>query len=79
MAKRRKEKRTYKYACNLTGEEFILTKKVDKPDNLMSVKAYYQMHPDEDDRPEDVKKLIGFQESAAQAAADAAASLTESE
>lgn len=70
MAKRRKEKRTYKYACNLTGEEYTLTKKVDNPDNLMSVKAYYEMHGEDDDRPEDVKKLLGIQETAAQAAAD---------
>jgi hypothetical protein len=77
MAKRRKEKRTYKYACNLTGEEYILTKKVDNPDNLMSVKAYYEMNPDDDDRPEDVKKLLGFQESAAKAAAEAASTETE--
>lgn len=60
MAKRRKEKRTYKYSCNLTGEEFVLTKKVDNPDDLMSVKAYYEMNPEDDDRPEDVKKMIGI-------------------
>jgi hypothetical protein len=72
MAKRRKEKRTYKYSCNLTGEEYTLTKKVDNPDNLMSVKAYYEMNPDDDDRPEDVKKLLNIQETAALAAAEAA-------
>jgi len=25
---------------------------------LMSVKAYYEMHPEEDDRPEDIKKQL---------------------
>ena len=62
MAKRKKEKRTYKYECNLTGEEYILTKKVDNPDDLMSVKAYYEMHPEEDDRPEHIKKKLGVLE-----------------
>lgn len=58
MAKRKKEKRTYKYSCNLTGQEYILTQKANNPDDLMSVKAYYEMHQDEDDRPEDIKKKI---------------------
>lgn len=62
MAKRRKEKRTYKYECNLTGQEYILTRKSDNPDDLMSVKGYYEMNPEEDDRPEDIKKKLGLLE-----------------
>ncbi|MCT4641331.1 MAG: hypothetical protein N4A33_03470 [Bacteriovoracaceae bacterium] len=60
MAKRRREQRTYKYSCTLTNEEFVLTTKVDNPDDLMSVNAYYEMNPEEDDRPDDVKKKLGI-------------------
>jgi hypothetical protein len=60
MARRRKEKKTYKYECTLTGEEFVLTEKAENPDDLVSVKAYYELHPEQDDRPADVKKLLGI-------------------
>lgn len=62
VAKRRKkEKKTYRYECTLTGEQFVLTTKVDNPDELMSVKAYYEMHPEEDDRPAVIKKKLGIE------------------
>ncbi|MBD64486.1 MAG: hypothetical protein CME62_04725 [Halobacteriovoraceae bacterium] len=61
MARRKKEKTTYKYECNLTGEEYILTAKADNPEELMSVKAWYEMNPDKDDRPDDVKKKLGLE------------------
>ena len=60
MAKRRREQRTYKYECNLTGEQYSLTKKVENHDDLMSVTAYYEMQPEKDDRPLDVKKKLGL-------------------
>ncbi len=59
MAKRRKEKKFYKYECAMTGEQYTVTEKAENPDDLMSVKAYYEMHPEEDDRPADVKKKLG--------------------
>jgi len=59
VAKRRREKITYKYDCNITGETFTVSKKADNPDDLMSVKAYYEMNPEMDDRPEDIKKKLG--------------------
>ena len=62
MAKRRREKKFYKYECSLTGEEFVLTEKAENPDELMSVKAWYEMNPEQDDRPDDVKKLLGLLE-----------------
>ena len=62
MAKRRRDKVTYKYECNLTGETYVLTKKAENPDELMSVTAWYEMHPELDDRPETTKKRLGVQE-----------------
>lgn len=62
MARRRqKEKRTYKYECTLTGEEFILTSKAENPDELVSVKAFYELNPEKDDRPLDIKKKLGVE------------------
>lgn len=61
MAKRKKEKITYKYECSLTGEKYYLTKKADNPDELMSVKAWYEMNPEKDDRPDTVKKKLGIE------------------
>lgn len=60
MAKRRKEKRTYKYECTMTEEKYVLTQKAENPDELLSVTAYYEMNPEMDDRTEDVKKKLGL-------------------
>jgi len=60
LAKRRKEKRTYKYECTLTGESYTLTEKANNPDELVSVEAWYEMHPEKDDRPEDIKRKVAF-------------------
>lgn len=58
MAKRKKFKKIYRYQCTMTEEEFKTTREAPNPDDLMSVKAYYEMHPEEDDRPEDIKKQL---------------------
>jgi len=58
--KRRKEKMTYNYECSLTGETFITTEKAQNPKELMSIKAYYELNPDKDDRPAVVKKRLGI-------------------
>ena len=58
MAKKR-TKRIYRYRCTLTDEEFKVTREAPNPEELVSVKAYYQLHPEEDDRPEAVKKRLG--------------------
>jgi hypothetical protein len=55
VAKRR-SKRIYKYTCSLTNEIFKTTRKVDDPDELISLYSYYEMHPELDDRPEYIKK-----------------------
>ena len=60
MARRRKEQKTYKYECSLTEEKYTLTKKVDNPEELMSVTAYYEIQPDKDDRPQDIKLKLGL-------------------
>lgn len=59
--KRKKEKRTYKYECTLSGEEFTVTAKAENPDELVSVKAYYELNPEKDDRPLDIKKRLGVE------------------
>lgn len=68
--KRRRERVTYEYECNMTGEKFVRTEKAPNPKDLMSVKAYYEMHPENDDRPAVVKKRLGFAAAAASAAAE---------
>jgi hypothetical protein len=58
--KRRREKITYNYECTLTGEQYVLTQKAANPKELVSVKAYYELHPDMDDRPTVIKKKLGL-------------------
>jgi hypothetical protein len=58
VAKRKKFKKIYRYQCTMTEEEFKTTREAPNPDDLMSVKAYYEMHPEEDDRPEDIRKQL---------------------
>ena len=52
MAKRKRNKIFYNYECSITGESFRVTTETKDPGELMSVKAYYQLNPEEDDRPE---------------------------
>ncbi|MCK6596114.1 MAG: hypothetical protein L6Q33_13020 [Bacteriovoracaceae bacterium] len=55
---RKKIKKIYKYECTMSGETFKTTAEAKHPDELVSVKAYYELHPDKDDRPQDVKIRI---------------------
>ena len=59
MAKRSRAGRIYKYNCTITEEEYKVTSKSQTPEELISVRAYYEMNPDEDDRPEAVIKSLG--------------------
>ncbi len=59
--KRRREKITYNYECSLTGEQFVTTEKAPHPKELLSVKGYYEMHPENDDRPAVTKKKLGIE------------------
>lgn len=60
--KRRREKITYNYECSLTGEQFTTTGKAPHPKDLLTVKAFYEMNPDRDDRPVIIKKKLGIPE-----------------
>lgn len=55
---KKKIKKIYKYECNVTGEMFKTTSEAKNPGDLLTVNAYYQMNPEEDDRPVDVKLRI---------------------
>ena len=60
---RRKSKQTYNYECSLTGKQYTRGKKINNVENLVSVQAYYQLNPEEDDRPEKIKiKLLPKEE-----------------
>lgn len=58
--KRRRERITYDYECTLTNEVFTRTEKAPNPKELVSVKAYYDLHPEMDDRPAVIKKKLGL-------------------
>ena len=59
---RKKFKKIYRYTCTLTGEEYKVTAECKNPDDLMSVKGYYEMNPDNDDRPEHIKVQLEQEE-----------------
>ena len=67
---RRKYVQTFKHKCTITEETFVLTKQAPTPDELISVKAYYELNPDKDDRPERIKNVEKMKSD--QAAAEAA-------
>ena len=58
----KKEIRFYDYKCSLTGEKFRMTKEAKNPNELISVKGYYELHPEKDDRPEVIKKKVKAEE-----------------
>lgn len=58
MSKKNKFKRSYRYECTMTGENFTTGKEAKHPGELLSIKAYYEMHPEEDDRPAPIKQII---------------------
>jgi hypothetical protein len=53
---RRSYKKTYDYECSITGEQYTVTQKAKKPEELVSVQAWYDLNEDKDDRPE-VEKI----------------------
>lgn len=42
----------------MTGETFKTTRRAPSPDDLISVKAYYELNPEKDDRPERIKREV---------------------
>lgn len=55
---RKKNVRIYKHKCSITGESFKMTAPASSPDELISVKAWYELNSDKDDRPEVVKREL---------------------
>lgn len=54
----RRKKEIYEYECTITGERFKVTRQADNPEDLISIQAYYELNPEEDDRPEKIKKEL---------------------
>lgn len=40
----------------MTGETFKTTRRAPHPEDLVSIKAYYELNPEKDDRPERTKR-----------------------
>lgn len=59
MARRSRNHQVYRYKCTITEEEFKVTSKAKNPSELISIRAYYEMNPEEDDRPEAIVKQLG--------------------
>ncbi len=57
MAKKR-NKMIYRYECTITGETFKTTRQAPQVNELMSVRAFYDLNPDKDDRPDYIKKQL---------------------
>jgi hypothetical protein len=55
---RKQKKEIFRYDCSLTGETYKTTKKAKTPEDLISVAAYYELNPENDDRPEHIKKEL---------------------
>jgi len=56
---RKKNVQIYRYKCTITEEEYKTTRKAPNPEELISVASFYELNPEEDDRPEHVKKELG--------------------
>lgn len=74
---KKKIKKIYKYECNVTGEAFKTTAEAPSPGDLTTVSAYYQMNPEADDRPLDIKAKVKQQEEDAEALKASLSALTE--
>ena len=59
---KKKIKRIYKYDCTITGETFKTTEEAEHPVELTTLSAFYQMNPEKDDRPIEVKIKIKAKE-----------------
>ncbi len=58
MSRKKKNKKLFFYNCTLTEERFKTTQEAPNPDELLSIKAYYELNPEMDDRPENIKVEI---------------------
>ena len=55
LSRKKRNKKLYFYNCTLTEERFKTTQEAPNPDELLSVNSFYEMNPEMDDRPENVK------------------------
>ncbi len=62
---KKKIKKIYKYECNVSGEQFKTTAEAPNPGDLTTVSAFYQMNPELDDRPLEIKVKIKNEEDSA--------------
>ena len=46
MSRKKKNKKLFFYNCTLTEERFKTTQEAPNPDELVSIKAYYEMNPE---------------------------------
>ncbi len=58
MTLKRRFKKTYSYQCTLTNKTFKMSAEAVNPNDLVSVDGYYQLHPEEDDRPAHIRKEV---------------------
>ena len=61
----KKHREFYKYQCSITNESFTLGRKAPKPEELVSVAAWYELNPQHDDRPANRKTAATFAETPA--------------
>lgn len=63
MAKRRGNKRIefFDYECTISGEKYRLTRDIKNTDDLVSINSFYELNPEKDDRPADIKKKLGIE------------------
>ena len=55
LSRKKRNKKLYFYNCTLTEERFKTTQEAPNPDELLSVNSFYEMNPEMDDRPENIK------------------------
>lgn len=64
---KKKLKKIYKYECTITGEVFKTTAEAKNPGDLSTISAFYQMSPELDDRPLEIKLKVKNEEETAAA------------
>jgi len=58
VARKKSGPKIYTYECSITEEVYKVTRQAPNPEDLISVKAYYDLHPENDDRPEVIKQQL---------------------
>lgn len=53
---KRDQRQHHVYQCPVTERSYKLTRQAPEPDELLSVEAWYEMNPEQDDRPARAKE-----------------------